>query len=182
MRSLALTLGLALAAPAWGAGVVQRVDATHDAGRFTVVLEVDVAADPARVRAIALDADGLSRLSTAIVESRRLQPLAGDPDRRRVVYRSCFLIHCFTAAMVESVRTDDAGYIFTTVEPALSDFRAGHSTWQLVALPGGGTRVHMEAMLEPRFWVPPVVGPWLVARKMRHAAEETGARLEELAR
>lgn len=182
MRDLALTLGLLLPVYSWGAGVVNHVEATHDHGRFTVVLDVDIDADAERVRAIALDHDGLHRLSSAIVESSRLPPLATDPDRRRVVYKSCFLIHCFTAVMVESVDAREPGRIRATVEPALSDFRSGQSTWDLTPLGQGRTRLHMESALEPRFWVPPVVGPWLISRKMRKAAMETGARLEELAR
>lgn len=182
MRALALTLGLMAPGTLNGAGVVNHVASTHDHGRFTVTLDVDIDADAERIRTIALDHDGLQRLSSAIVESQRLPPLATDPDRRRVVYKSCFLIHCFTAVMVESVQTPTPLRIHTIVEPALSDFRSGHSTWELEPLEPGRTRLHMEAMLEPRFWVPPVVGPWLVARKMRKAAEETGARLEELAR
>lgn len=182
MRALALTLGLLLPACTWGAGVVNNVEATHDHGRFTVTLDVDIDADAERVRAIALDHDGLYRLSSAIVESQRLPPLATDPDRRKVVYKSCFLIHCFTAVMVESVDTSEPGRIRTTVEPALSDFLSGESTWDLTSLGPGRTRLHMEAALEPRFWVPPLVGPWLVSRKMRNAALETGTKLEELAR
>lgn len=182
MRAAALTLCLLVPGPAGNAGVVNLVEATHDAGRYGVTLDVDVDADIERVRAIALDHDGLHRLSSAIVSSERLPPLATDPDRRRVVYRSCFLIHCFDAVMVESIRTPDPAHIHTVVEPALSDFRSGHSTWELTSLGVGRTRVRMTSELEPRFWVPPLVGPWLIKRKMRGAAEETWLKLEEIAR
>lgn len=181
MRAAGLTLCLLVSGPAAGAGVVNLVEAVHDNGRYLVNLDVEVDADLERVRAIALDHDGLHRLSSAIVESRRLPPTAAEPERRRIIYRSCFLIHCINAIIVESVQTPDPGRILTFVEPDLSDFLSGHGTWELTSLGPGRTRVHMTSELEPRFWVPPVVGPWLIKRKMRLAAEETGLRLEELA-
>jgi hypothetical protein len=182
LRAALLTLCLLATASAPRAGVVSRVETRHESGRYALELDMDLDAPPARVQALALDHDGLHRLSSAIVESQRLPPLATDPERRRVVYRACFLIHCFTATMVESIRFPGPGHIHTDVEPALSDFRAGHSDWYLTPLSGGRTRVTMQVELEPRFWVPPVVGPWLIKRKMLKAAEETGHKLEALAR
>jgi hypothetical protein len=147
-----------------------------------VDLDMVVNATVASVQAIVTDYDGLHRLSSSIIESRRLPPSATDAERRRVVYRACFLIYCFTAIMVEAVRYPSPGQMVSIVEPEGSDFRAGTSEWEFSQVGEAQTRVRFHSQLEPSFWVPPVVGPWIIKRKMLTAARETGVRIEQLAR
>ncbi|MBI1732042.1 MAG: SRPBCC family protein [Gammaproteobacteria bacterium] len=181
MRALTLTLWLlGPASAAWG-GEIEHVEARHQRGVFTVDLEMVLNASAERVEAIVNDYDGLLRLSSAIVESARLPPTDAEPHRRRVVYRSCFVFYCVTCAMIEAVRFPAPMQMHTQVEPEGSDFRAGHSEWELVPVGEDRTRIRMHSELEPGFWVPPVVGPWLIRRKMLAAAQETGGRLEQLA-
>lgn len=162
------------------AGEVNHVEARHEHGVYAVDLEMVLDAAMEQVQAIVMDSDGLHRLSSAIVESRRLSPTATAAERRRVVYRSCFLIYCFNAVIVEEIRFPAAGTMLTIVDPAESDFLGGESEWELSQAGANQTRIRFHSELKPRFWVPPVVGPWIIKRKMLAAARETGMRLEQL--
>jgi hypothetical protein len=178
----ALPLALLLLGPgAAPAGVVERVETRHEGGVYTVDLDMVIHAQAERVQSIVNDYDALGRLSSAIVESARLPPNGIDANRRRVVYRSCFVVYCITATIIEIVRFPAPLHMETEIEPAGSDFRAGHSEWEIVPVDGARSRIRMHVELEPAFWVPPVVGPWIISRKMRAAAQETGMRLEQLA-
>ena len=46
----------------------------------------------------------------------------------------------------------------------------------------GGTHVIYRLTMEPAFWVPPAIGPWMIQRKLRKDAGEAIDRIEEVAR
>ncbi len=182
LRPLLATLWLLLPMSLVLAGSVEQVRARHKQGVYTVDLTMVLNAPVANVRAVVTDYDGLHRLSSSIIESRRLPPSAIDPERRRVVYRACFLVYCFTAIMVEAVRYPTPERMLSIVDPEGSDFVSGYSEWEFSQVGENQTRVAFHSQLQPRFWVPPVVGPWIIKRKMLAAAKETGVRIEKLAK
>ncbi|MEO1575362.1 MAG: hypothetical protein AAFU65_10435, partial [Pseudomonadota bacterium] len=56
----------------------------------------------------------------------------------------------------------------------------GVSTWTL-AQKDGFTQVNFEMQMEPKFWVPPVVGPYLIRRFLRDGSADAAVRLETYA-
>ena len=63
------------------------------------------------------------------------------------------------------------------------DFRAGSGRWVVGSCPAAPLvsclRVRIE--LVPTFWVPPLIGPWVLRRKMEEEARRTSAGLEHMA-
>ncbi|MEA2079826.1 MAG: hypothetical protein U9P00_08215, partial [Pseudomonadota bacterium] len=49
--------------------------------------------------------------------------------------------------------------------------------WQEAA----GTRILMRSELAPDFWIPPLLGPWLIKRELRAEALQTMHNLERVA-
>jgi len=74
----------------------------------------------------------------------------------------------------------DGGDLHAEVLPAQSDFSYGRADWQFRPA-GTSTHLRFSAELEPAFWVPPLLGPWLVERSLREEAERTSAGIERLA-
>ena len=72
------------------------------------------------------------------------------------------------------------GLIEALTVPALSDFRRGIYRWRLQS-ENGATRMQFTALLEPDFWVPPVIGPWLIKRKLLDEVRVTTAAIESRA-
>lgn len=180
LRALTLMLWVVVPGAAW-AGTVEDVVARHERGVYLVDLDMLIDAGADEVQSIVNDYDRLDRLSSAIVESARLPASESDANRRRVVYRSCFVVYCIRATMIEAIRFPVPLQMHTIVEPEGSDFRSGHSEWEIVPVSEGRSRIVMHVALEPAFWVPPVIGPWIIKRKMQSAAQETGTRIEQLA-
>jgi len=68
-----------------------------------------------------------------------------------------------------------------TVDPAHSDFEFSNETWTFRE-DEGGTRVMYELHMDPKFWVPPAIGPYMIKRKLRKASGAALDRIERLAR
>lgn len=163
------------------AGTVESAEVGYQAGRYTLDLTMHIDGDPQAVYALVTDYDALERLSDTIMESELLDSSSGDHKRRRLVTRVCILFFCFRSAMVEDVVENGEGTIATTIVPALSDYRYGESVWRIAAAESGA-RIHFQTTLEPDFWIPPLIGTWLLQQKMRTEAERTILAVERLAR
>lgn len=152
----------------------------HERGVYRVGFEILVAAPPARVRAAMTDYERLPRLSDTVKESRVLQRGVGYARVRQVV-RACVLFFCKTVTRVLDVRELQDGSIEARMVPALSDFGPGGELWQLFA-DQGRTRIRYAAVIAPSFFVPPLIGPPLLKRRILSELETSSRRLEALAR
>jgi hypothetical protein len=97
--------------------------------------------------------------------------------------RVCAAFYCKTLHQTQEMRytpRPDGGDLHAEVLPAQSDFRYGRADWQFRAA-GAGTQLHFIAELEPAFWIPPLIGPWLVERSLSEEAQRTSAGIEHLA-
>lgn len=164
-----------------GAGVVEHAEVEQTAGRYSLDLIMRIDSDPAAVYELVTDYAGLARISDTIIESEVITPAGIEGLRRRLVTETCVWFFCFKATMVEDVRETDDRAILTTIVPTLSDYRYGESRWQ-VSPADPGTRIHFTTTLEPDFWVPPLIGTWLMKQKMRSEAERTVLVIERLTR
>lgn len=95
--------------------------------------------------------------------------------------QACFLLFCVNPSIEQEITRSDDFTLVTRIDPARSDFDYGRSVWQLAKVGGGNTRVLLHAVMVPSFWVPPVIGPWVLKRKLRLMAVEAGEQLERLA-
>ncbi|HEY7840585.1 MAG TPA: hypothetical protein VIC61_03370 [Gammaproteobacteria bacterium] len=162
------------------AGQVSRAEVSHDKGTYHLLLDVELNADLAPVYAIATDFENLYRISPTIIESARLPSPGPGLERRKMVLRTCILFFCFDADFVEDAEL--VGHtIITTIVPEQSDFKSGRTTWEMSSRGPGLSRIVLETKVVPAFWIPPVIGPWLIKKKMMEEGRVTIERIEELA-
>lgn len=155
---------------------VVRAEASEDAGRYTVVVEVLIDAPREAVEAALTDFDRIEELSERFVESRSLgQP---EPGVTEVLtrLRDCVAFFCKTLERVERIRETDTGLVAEDV-PGRGDFRSGRTVWALTA-EGERTRLVFASRLVPDFWVPPLVGPALLGARSRETTVEMMGALE----
>ena len=64
------------------------------------------------------------------------------------------------------------------------DFESGSARWTVRACASAASMTCLDARIElvPAFWVPPVIGPWVLRRKMAEEARRTSVGLEVMAR
>jgi len=180
-RAAALALG-AIAAASWvaEAAKLESVVVTYDAGRYMLEADAYMAAPREAIFVILTDYDRFGRISSAYKEYGFLDPAA---DGTPVVFtrmQGCVLIFCRSLMRVERLESQAPGYIRTVTLPEQSDFKSSVSEWWLEP-EAGGTRVTYHLEMEPKFWVPPIIGPWILQRKLKGGGERAVERIERLA-
>lgn len=163
------------------AGEVLETEVLHDAGKYTVRFDVRLAAPPERLKHYLTDYDNYATYFASIKESRVLNRAADGTLRVRLQLSSCILFFCRTVNLVRDITEQPDGTIIARVDPARSDFRETIEQWR-VTDDHGNTRLRYRAELIPTFYVPPLIGPWLVKRQIRAALEAGAEKLEALAR
>lgn len=133
----------------------------------------------------------LKRVWNILTDYARIKRLNPNVSQSKLIYRdgqtllrirtkSCVLFICFPITQTESLTTSPFTEIQGVVIPRLSSFRSGVSRWRLYPIKGG-TRVDFDAVRVPAFYVPPVLGSWIIIRKLTAEMRETAKRLTALA-
>lgn len=78
----------------------------------------------------------------------------------------------------------DGGALDAELIPGGGDFKSGHGLWVVRPCPTARavSCVDIQIELVPAFWVPPVIGSWVIRGKMNEEARRTAAGLEQTAR
>ena len=179
MRAGLLLLWLLWCVPAAG-GQVYKAAATHQEGSFVVEVDALLDAGEATGRSLLTDYAQLGRLNPAVEHSEIVEAREPGDVRVRVVAQTCLWFYCRRFERVQDIVEAHDGSITAVVIPELSDFSHGFqrfNLWQETA----GTRLLMRAELTPDFWIPPLIGPWLLERELRSQALETVRNLERVA-
>ncbi len=162
------------------AGEIQQAQVKHKDGVYILELNVVITAPIEPVHALVTDYDRLHLISEVLVETSLLSEADAEIKRRRLVTRTCILIFCFTAKMVEDV-WETENTILTKIIPEQSDYKFGKTEWYVEKVDAEHSRIKLYCELEPGFWIPPFVGPYLMKQKMMSEAKKTIARIEVLA-
>lgn len=162
------------------AATIRTVQIERQDGRYVLESETFLQAPPNAVFRVLTDYDQFARISSVFEESR----FAGsDADGTPLVYtrvEGCVWFFCKTMERVERLEFEAPDFIATTALPARSDFRYSRSEW-LLSPDGDGTRVLYRLEMEPDFWIPPVLGPMIIKRKLVQGGEDAVTRIELLA-
>lgn len=142
--------------------------------------DVRINADKASVRRQLTDYAHYTRLSDSITESRIVRIYSATRLRVAIRLDSCVLIFCKVLNIVREVQILENGDIVTVADPAESDFSEARERWR-ISEDSGATRLIYDAELVPSFYVPPLIGPWLLKSRIRRELRTTAERLELLA-
>jgi hypothetical protein len=179
-RVIVTTLLLAHAATAAAAQVTTN-EIARDGDRYNVTFDVRIAAPTDRLKRYLTDYANYSQYFHSIRESTLLEGAPGSGQRVRLRLQACVWFFCRTVTFVKDVTETAEGEIRAQIEPTLSDFEEATEYWHVTSV-NGETRLQYRAALVPDFFVPPLIGPWLLKRQI-HASLISGAeRLETLAR
>ena len=155
------------------AGQILDSNVVHDEPVYRLSITARVDAPLAVVYQSITDFTNLAAINPSIEESQVLESQGADRLRVRSVIRVCILVFCKRVVQVQDVTLVDSRTVVATIVPGAGDFRAGLARWELTAV-GTATDLHFSEEFEPDFWVPPVIGPWLIEKKLvREVAETT---------
>jgi len=173
---LVLFAAASAAAPLWAAEIMH-TDVVREDARYHVAFDVLLDAPTERVWQRLTDYDHLDRLSDTVVETRVLTS-EGNKRRVLIVLRPCVLIFCRRIQRTVDVTLLPDGQILSLADPTNSDFRFSLERWQVQA-EGQRTRLRYWAEFEPNFFMPSLLGAWLIRSTIVRELNTTAARLEE---
>jgi len=179
MRRVALTLSLFLAASSAPAADLRSIDVTYDGTRYELESIVWFGTGIDETYEVFSKWDYSTRFSSAVVEARDTET-DGQPGYY-VVNRGCVLFFCKSLKREGRVEREHNRVMRAYADPEKSDFHQADEVWEF-SEDAGGTRVIYRLTMEPGFWVPPAIGPWMIRRKLRNEAGEAIDRIEEVAR
>lgn len=181
MRGMtSLVLLLVCGAHCVSAAEMRSVDVQYEDGRYSMesVAWFDAGID--ETFDVFRTWDYSSEFSSVVVEARDLDP---DPSGRPGYFvrnNGCILFFCKTMVRQGYVEAQHNRDLRAVAVPQVSDFRLFEESWEFVE-ERGGTRVRYKLLMEPDFWVPPAIGPYLIKRKLLSDGADALDRIEGIA-
>ncbi|HSN18967.1 MAG TPA: SRPBCC family protein [Gammaproteobacteria bacterium] len=181
MRCASLAILIFLPVLAAGADF-RSFDVSRADDTYQIQALVYLAAPPQAVFAVLTDYDHFTRISGSIVQSHRVRQLDANDALVYTDTRFCALFFCRHVKEMQKVTQTPPGDIVSTVLPEQSDnVKSGSASLHMQA-EGEGTLLHWRIRLQPGFWVPPLLGPYLVERSLRTEGHRSADGVEKLAR
>lgn len=178
-RLASAILALLLALPVRAVEIVQ-TEVQHERGRYQIDFDVRIAAPETSVRTLMTDYARLARLSELVVESKVTELNRDGVRRLDMLLRGCILFVCRSVHKVEDIRTEGNGDIVTRAVPGAGDFNFSEERWH-IDTDANRTSVRYTGVMEPAFFIPPIIGPIVMKYAIRKKLVETLHTIERLA-
>jgi hypothetical protein len=172
---------LALLLPALGSAATMRsVTVDRVDGVYILHSEVwfDVSID--KIYGLFLDWDQSTKFSSVVVESRNVEPDESGRPRFYSRNRVCIWFYCRSFERHGFVTFDPLKYIEATVDPEKSDFHVSDERWEFRE-EDAGTVVVYDLAMQPKFFIPPLIGPAIMKRKLKSGSTNALDRIEAIA-
>jgi hypothetical protein len=179
-RGLPLALPALLLPAALAAAELREIAVDHDGEVYSVDSVVWFDAPPDVVYGVFADWDLSTQFSSAIVEAHDIEALENGGRGFYVKNRGCFLFFCRTVERQGAVTATPHTLLEATADPDMSDFSLSDERWTFRSA-GSGTLVNYSLRMTPSFWVPPLIGPYVIKRKLRDDGAEALDRIEAIA-
>lgn len=158
------------------------VQVEHEDGIYHVYFETLLNAPADGVMDILSDYANLQDLAPGVISSKLVSGTSGGDAVVEVRLKPCVWKFCKTIRKTTAAHINIYGAIVHTVVPRDGSFKSGKEQ-VIVKETGtpGRTRVIYNSQLEPDFFVPPLLGSWLIRRFIAQSLDAANSRLEQLA-
>ena len=164
------------------AGELIKSDVTYDGGVYTIDVAMDIDGDMDKTREILLDYSQTTRYNDNIIKSELMEITDSGTKIGRVEIRDCLLLFCRNLVQIQEMDKLPSGDIRIHVIPEQSDYRTADYLWSFKSRPDGNTRLQVNAVIAPRVGIPPLIGPIMIARKLKRRLIDVVNKLEILSR
>lgn len=162
------------------ASTLEHLQVTHVGKRYQVVMHARMQTTASQAYAAFTNFSRLPEVNDAIIKA---EPIPGGVDgaqRLHTQVRVCVLRFCWVLDQVQDMRVLPPDSVSAHILPEHSNLRFGRASWRIWD-EGDHANLIFEAVLEPDFWVPPLIGPWVIERKLRQEAIDTAEGIERMA-
>ncbi len=127
------------------------------------------------------DFEQFEKFTSAIVEAKNTEPDEYGQPGFYTRMEGCVLLFCKSLIRNGYLILIPRLEIIAISVPEESDFKYSRERWQLIDFEDGTIMIY-DFEMEPAFWVPPVIGPFVIQRALRSGAERAVDRIEKLAK
>jgi len=163
-----------------GAAELRSVEVNRVEGRYKLTSQIWFDTKVDSIYRVFLNYDLASRFTSFIVEARNLEPDANGQRRFYIRNHGCVWFFCRSFERIGHVEHERLLFIRSTADPEDSDFHFSQEEWRFQQ-EGGGTLVAYDFEFEPKFWIPPLIGPYILQRKLARDSAESINRIEFIA-
>jgi hypothetical protein len=160
------------------AGDIMAASVIQTGARYDVAIRAHIDAPTDAVYRAITDYANLAAINPDIEVSELLETNAAGVSTVRTAIKVCILVFCKRVEQLQRVTHPDADTIEAVIIPEGSDFRSGFARWRLSSPTAVTTELQFTDTFEPDFWVPPLIGPWLIQQKLVREVTETAAYIE----
>lgn len=171
---------LALCANSASAADMRSMEVDYGEGRYTLESVVWFDAGVDEMFDVFSDWDLATKFSSAVVEARNLEPDAQGRPEFYIRNRGCILFFCKSIVRQGYVESRGKSLLQAFTDASRSDFLFCEESWEF-STDNGGTRVRYTLVMEPDFWVPPAIGPYMIKRKLSSDGSDALNRIEAIA-
>jgi hypothetical protein len=179
MRGLFIVMALSCIGHAQ-AMTVKHADIRHQNGRYYVQFNVLINADKDTVSTLMDDYNSWPQWSSVVRKVIILKQTDTRTSLLKLKLNSCLLFFCKSLDKQQTVTRVAAGHLVTLTTKNNTDFRYAREVWHASA-EGNHTRLLYDAVMEPDFFVPPLMGRWIISSRIRQALQQSIAKLEQMA-
>jgi hypothetical protein len=154
---------------------VDRIDGVyvlHSEAWFDVSIE--------KIFGVFLDWDLSTKFSSVVVESRNVEPDELGRPRYYSRNKACVWFFCKTFERHGFVTSEHLKFIEASVDPEKSDFHVSDERWEFRE-EDDGTVVVYNLVMKPKFFIPPLIGPAIMKRKLKSGGTDALDRIEAVA-
>jgi hypothetical protein len=174
-HTVALLLTLLLASSALALDL-DELSVTNQGRAYQIQMTFAVAAPVDQVMAVLTDYGFPDRLNPEVTKKEIISRKNGI-TRVLIEIHSCIFFFCRDVAMIQDV-TVVANTIHASVVPGEGDFRSGYLRWSVSSGYDNSAQIVFEAIMEPDFFIPPLIGGFFVRKRLRQEILATAANLE----
>lgn len=156
------------------------IQVDHNRGTYTLNSEVWFDATVEQVYEVFRRWDNSAEFSSAIVESRDVEPDEFGRAQFYVLNRICILFFCRSFERRGYIEFESNQWLLAFTDPDTSDFYRSDERWDFIEK-DGGTVVIYDLKTKPKFWIPPGIGPYLIKRKLQRDGSRAINRIEAIA-
>jgi hypothetical protein len=157
---------LCVAALQVDAVAIKELEVSENGGVYQIKLTTVIDAPSEYVYSVLTDYVHLHRLHPSFIQSDILPSPGIGIVRVRTRVQDCILMFCMEFDRVEDIREVPPNHLHTVIVPSMSSFRSGKTDWHIEDM-GDRSLLIYEAQMKPKFTVIPIIGPYLIKRKLR---------------
>ncbi|MCE3255083.1 MAG: hypothetical protein K0R25_577 [Rickettsiaceae bacterium] len=161
------------------AAVINSSQVSNQDDKFFITISGNVQAKPERILKLLTDYNNLTKLTPKIIESKILKK-DGNIVTVKTITEGCVLFFCKKVTNTQKVIISNWTISSTTIAEE-SDLKSGKMKWE-IKKEGNETHVIYSAELEPKFFVPPLIGTFFMKYAMIEEAEGFIKNVEKLAK